>query len=280
MAGLTTGPNHASALTTDTTPSEFWPYSEPTIPGGDQALLGKMLGLNAKTKAPSNQVFQLAIGAAVPVSSIWTGDPLGVPWNLPTAAVQNANGAFVAPSTAAAAAAESDATLASTTDPTTNNLLVFNASTSDAGAYNNYLMLESYLVVPTNGLAPDKATALAQFIRYVLGGRGQADIASLGAAGATPAMVLAGLKVAQQIAAEGVTSQQSNQTTGTTTTTTATALPASNSIGAGTGSLGGSSGGTLPATGTDEIPLTIVGMLLVFVGGIARRVVFRRRFAR
>ena len=141
-------------------------------------------------------------------------------------------------------------------------------------------MLESYLVVPTNGLAPDKATALAQFIRYVLGGRGQADIASLGAAGATPAMVLAGLKVAQQIAAEGVTSQQSNQTTGTTTTTTATALPASNSIGAGTGSLGGSSGGTLPATGTDEIPLTIVGMLLVFVGGIARRVVFRRRFAR
>ena len=63
----------------------------------------------------------------MPVASVWTGDPLGVPWNLPTAAVQNAQGAYVAPSTAAAAAAEADATLASTSDPTTNNLVTFNA---------------------------------------------------------------------------------------------------------------------------------------------------------
>jgi ABC-type phosphate transport system substrate-binding protein len=276
-AGLTTGPAHTTALTTDTTPSEFWPYSQPTIPGGDQALLGKMLGLNAKTKAPSNQIFQLAMGAAVPVTDVWTGDPLGVPWNLPTAAIQNANGAFVAPSTAAATAAGSDATLASTADPTTNNLVVFNPNSSDAGAYNNYLMLESYLVVPTNGLDPDKATALAQFIRYALGGRGQADIASLGAGPATPAMVLAGLKVAQQVAAEGVASQPNNQVSSTTTTTTANgAVPVSNIVGS-TGGLGGSSGGTLPATGADEIPLGVVGILLVMVGGISRRLVLRRK---
>ena len=42
--------------------------------------------------------------------------------------------------------------------------------------------------MPTNGLPADKALALAQFIRFAVGGTGQADITSLGAAPATPAM--------------------------------------------------------------------------------------------
>ena len=42
----------------------------------------------------------------MPVASDWTGDPLGVSWNLPTAAVQNAAGDYVAPSAGAAQAAE------------------------------------------------------------------------------------------------------------------------------------------------------------------------------
>ena len=46
--------------------------------------------------------------------------------------------------------------LASTSDPTTNNLVTFNASTSDASAYNNYLMEESYLVVPLTGFRPTR----------------------------------------------------------------------------------------------------------------------------
>ena len=69
----------------------------------------------------------------------------------------------------------------------------FNASTTDAAAYNSYLMEESYLVVPTNGLSAAKAKALAQFIRYVLGPEGQQDIENFGAAPATAAMVAAGL---------------------------------------------------------------------------------------
>ena len=94
----------------------------------------------------------------MPVASDWTGDPLGVAWNLPTAAVQNASSDFVTPTETAAQAAEDDATLAATTDPTTNNLVTFNATGHDAAtAYNNYLMMESYLLVPTNGLSADKA---------------------------------------------------------------------------------------------------------------------------
>ena len=38
-------------------------------------------------------------------------------------------------------------------------------------AYNNWLMTESYLLVPLNGLPADKALALAQFIRFAVGGR-------------------------------------------------------------------------------------------------------------
>ncbi len=280
-------------VTTDTTPSEYWPYGTPTIPGGDEPLLGKMLGLNAKTKAPSTLVAELALGGAVPVSNVWTGDPLGVAWNLPTAAIQNAQGAFVPPSAASAAAAAADATLSSTTDPTTNNLVTFNANPTDAAAYNNYLMLESYLVVPTAGLPPDKATALAQFIRFILGAKGQADITSLGAAPATSAMVAAGLKVAQEVDAEAALAQ-SNATTGSTTTTTTTtpgstptsptpagATPSAGSNGsAGSGGSLGGSAGVLAVTGADEVPLLVIGSLLLLAGGTSRWVVVRRRRTR
>ena len=72
-------------------------------------------------------------------------------------------------------------------------------------------MLESYLVVPTNGLPTDKATALAQFIRFIVGGTGQADIESLGAAPATKAMMTADLAVAQQLNAEAATATTSSR---------------------------------------------------------------------
>ena len=104
----------------------------------------------------------------------------------------------VPPTTAAAAAETGDGI---TLDPTTN-LVTFNPQPTDAAAYNNYLMVESYLVFPTSGLAAAKAIKLAQFIRYVLGPTGQSDIAVLGAAPATPAEVTAGLKVAAELDAE------------------------------------------------------------------------------
>jgi len=298
-AGLQRAFNQHSALTTSDTPSENWPYTGSSIPGGDQPLIGKLIGINPLTNVPSTQAAQWNLGVALPISSVWTGSPLGVPWNLPTAAIQNAAGQDVAPSTASAQAAENDATLSSTTNPDTNNLVTFNANPSDPAAYNYLLMQESYLVVPTTGLPADKALALSQFIRFLLGPTGQADITSFGAAPATSAMVTAGLKVAQQLDIEAAASSSNTATTTTTTTaagattttapaaaggaTTTTTAASTTSVGSsssngssGTGGSGGSSSG-LAFTGANVVPLTLLGAALVVVGELSRRVLRRRR---
>jgi hypothetical protein len=220
--GLTADVANGQANTVSTGPSENWPFPLTAISGGDQPTLGKLIQLNPNSDSPGTEASAIALGAIMPVADVWTGAPLGVPWNLPTAAVQNAAGAFVPPTATAAKAAESHATVTATSDPTTNNIVTFNPEGTDMTAYNNLLMMESYLVVPTNGLAPDKAMALAQFIRFSLGGQGQQDIEQLGAAGATPAMVTAGLQVAQLLDQEAVSNAATTTTTtgGTTTTTT------------------------------------------------------------
>ena len=144
------------------------------------------------------------------MSAVWAGAPEGTPWNVPTAAIENADTTptptFVGPTEQAAAAAETGSGI--TLDPSTN-LVTFNPQPTNAAAYNNYLMVESYLVVPTSGLASAQAIKLAQFIRYVLGPTGQSDIAVLGAAPATPAEVTAGLKVASELDAEATSTASS-----------------------------------------------------------------------
>jgi hypothetical protein len=282
-AGLAAAVTGRQASTSDPTASEHWPYTGAAVPGGDQTTFGKLIGLDPRTNVPSTVAAQNSLGAIMPVANVWTGDPLGVTWDLPTAAVQNAAQAYVVPSAGSAKAAEADATLASTSDPMTNNLVTFNASTTDATAYNNYLMLESYLLVPTNGLPADKALALAQFIRFAVGGTGQADIASLGAAGATTAMVTADLAVAQQLDAEAAASGSS--TTSTTTTTTATAAasstgtPGSSSSDApsSTGSTGAGPNATLATTGDDPSLLVGVGLAFLICGELARQLLRRRK---
>jgi hypothetical protein len=229
-AGLVAAQKAGQADTTSTTPSELWPFPKVAYPGGDQALLGKLIGLDAKTDTPYST--SVLLGSIMPVASDWTGDPLGVAWNLPTAAVQNAANAYVAPSAASALAAQSHITMSTTSNPETDNLVQFNPSTTDTDAYNSYLMMQSYLVVPTNGLPPDKALALAQLVRFALGGTGQADITAMGAAPATPDMVTAGLKVAQELDAEAVTSSSTTTTTAPTcssTTSTSTSSTSSTS---------------------------------------------------
>ena len=107
QAGLTKGVTTSKATTSDTAPSEVWPYSSNSVPGGDRevhSLESKMIGINPTTNLPSTQTAEISLGGIVAMSSVWTGDPLGPHWNLPTAAVQNAQGAYVAPSEAAAAA--------------------------------------------------------------------------------------------------------------------------------------------------------------------------------
>ena len=275
------GLNHtgSGALTTDDTPSEHWPYGQNTIPGGDQPLIGKLLDISTQTNAPSETAAFWKLGAVVPISSVWTAAPLGVPWNLMTAAIQNTAGQFVFPSTAAAEASAADATLAATSEPTTNNLVTFNPSTTDNAAYNSYLMEESYLVVPTNGLSAAKATALAQFVRFVLGPEGQQDIENFGAAPATAAMVTADLKVASTLNSESVETagQSSASTAGSTTASTAT--PASSaasatSADAGSGATGDGSSpsGGLAFTGSPDLGVpVIVGLALLLIGTLYRR---------
>jgi hypothetical protein len=291
---LTAAQTASQATTNDPTPSEHWPLSGTSFPGGDGPLLGKVVGLDSLTGAPSTITAQLQLGAIMPLANDWTGDPKGVEWDLPTAAVQNAQGSYVTPSAASAGAAEADATLASTSDPTTNNLVDYSKpDATDAAAYNNYLMLESYLVVPTNGLPGTEAHALAQFIRFAVGGKGQSDITALGAAPATAKMISADLTVAQQLDAEAAANPSTSTTTttastsgtsgsGSTTSTTALAstAAATGSTGAGagsTGSGGSGSGASLASTGSDIRPLLALGLGLLVCGEAARQVLRRRR---
>lgn len=283
-AGLQNAVNTNQGLTTKDTPSESWPYSKNAIPGGDNPLIEKLLNINATTNAPDTNAHNWQLGATLPISSVWTGSPLGVAWNIPTAAIQNAQGSFVAPSATSAAAAEADAALASTTDPTTNNLVTFNASPTDAAAYNNYLMMPEYLVVPTNTLTAVKATKLSQLIRFVLGPTGQKDISNFGAAPATAAMVTAGLKVAAQLSALGLSTAAASTTTMTTpgsssSTTTAgsAALTASNTATTTGNSGSGDAGGSVLAnTGSNPFPLVGLGVILVVFAGLGRRRLLRR----
>src|SRR6202042_1624702 len=222
------------------------------------------------------------LGDVFPLSSVWAGAPQGTPWNIPTAALQNAALQFVAPSSAAAQASEADATFDSTT-----NLVTFNANPNDAAAYNNYMMEESYLVVPTSGLTASKASKLAQYIRFVTGPVAASDEETLGAAPPTPAMVAADLKVATQLDSEAATSAAlSSATSGsssgssTTSTTsqsssTTTTAPTTSAGGAAdpTGGTGNSGSGTgLASTGApDVVPVLVAGAALVALGLVGRR---------
>jgi hypothetical protein len=217
---------------------------------------------------------------------VWAGAPQGTPWNIPTAALQNAALKFVPPSAAAAEASEADATF----DPSTN-LVTFNANPNDAAAYNNYMMEESYLVVPTSGLPAGKASKLAQYIRFVAGPVAASDEETLGAAPPTPAMVAADLKVATELDTEAATSaalssattgsSSGSSTTSTTSTTTASTAATTAASGAAdpTGGTGNTGSGTgLASTGApDIVPVLAAGAALLGLGLVGRRRLRRLR---
>jgi ABC-type phosphate transport system substrate-binding protein len=276
--------------TTSDTPNEVWPFHlSHSYVGGDEGLVEKELTINSETNLPEALNSWAGLGGpdgssahdAFPVSAVWTGAPLGSPLNLPTADIENADTQFVGPTEAAAKASEADATL----DPKTN-LVTFTASSTDATAYNNDLMSESYLVVPTSGLATDKATKLAQFIRFILGPTAQTDISTLGAAPATPAMVTAGLKVASELSAEAqvavaagssTTTNTSGSTTGGTSATGSTASTGSGTPTASSSGVDSSAGsGSLAFTGSDPLPLAVLGISMLLLGSLFRRHYLRR----
>ena len=275
----------ANPLTSSDSPSEKWPFHGlHAAVGGDAGLIERELNINAETNAPStlNSWTGLSNGAddVFPVASVWAGAPQGTPWNIPTAAIENAAGKFVVPSAAAAGAAEADATM----DPTTR-LVTFVANLGDQVAYNNYLMVESYLVVPTSGLSADKAAKLAQFIRFITGPVAQSDEATVGSAPPTTAMVAADQKVATELDTEAATaaSTTSNPTTtttitsATTTTTTVPVAAVSTAAAGNAGNSGGSSG--LASTGAPDniVPVLAAGGALVVLGAFGRRRLRRLR---
>jgi ABC-type phosphate transport system substrate-binding protein len=273
----------ASATTNSDTPSEIWPFhGVHAFVGGDAGLVGKELNIDAETNSPS-AANSWNLGDVFPLASVWAGAPQGTPWNIPTAAIQNAAGKFVAPSEAAAAASESDATM----NPSTN-LVTFAANPSNAAAYNNYLMVESYLVVPTSGLTAVKAQKLAQLIRFIVGPVAESDEETVGSAPPTPAMAAADLKVATQLDDEAAPSTAALSTstspsgssgsptttaTSTTSTTVAAVSAGATSASASTGGTGNTgSGAGLATTGaTDVVPALAVGAALVVLGATGRR---------
>lgn len=226
--------------------SELWPTGQGTQ-GGDAAVVQKLIPINETTREPNDNPEDWGDGALAALPVDW----LGPPESIPTIAIQNAAGAFVLPTPAAETAALNDATMDSST-----NIVTFPVNGgSDATAYP--MMAMSYLVVPTSGLSATKATALAQFIKFVLGSKGQQDIESFGAVPPTSAMVQAGRTVADEVAAEGSTtfsvtvngSSSAIITPGATATLAEMGLPTS-----ATGTVAFASGGTklctitLPAT--------------------------------
>ena len=193
------------ALTTDDTPSENWPYGQNTIPGGDNPLIGKLLAISTPDQRPQPDGGDLAARGHRSHLVGLDGCPAGVPWNLMTAAIQNANGQFVAPSTDGGASGRLPCHPGGHVRSDDRQPRHLQCQTPlMRTAYNSFLMEESYLVVPTNGLSADKAghwpsSSDSPWVR-----RARRTSRPFGAAPATSAMVTAGLKVAAQLDAESV----------------------------------------------------------------------------
>ena len=207
---------------TNDAPTETWPTMG-GVHGGDAELAQSLVPIDTSTLLPEPDPQTWGLGQIAPLPTDW----IGPPENIPTIAIQNGAGAFVSPTVAAAAAALNDATM----DPSTN-LVTYQNSTTDTAAYP--LMAMSYLVVPTSGLPAAKATALAALIRFALGSTGQSDVTGLGAAAVTPAMVTAGMAVANEVAdsasSYSITVNNASSATitpGATATLAETGLPSS-----------------------------------------------------
>lgn len=275
---------------TNYTPSEFWPVTSNGVSGGDAGLAQDLVPENetAEPPLPLPDPQQWGQGEIAALPADW----IGAPRNIPTVAIQNAAGNFVSPTVAAMQASLQDATMDATT-----NLVTFNVNPNDANAYP--LPEMSYLIVPTSGLDSAKAQALAAMIRFILGTTGQAEVQSLGAAPVTPAMVNAGLKVADEVAAQSSGSTTTTTTTAPTTTTTApkttvTTATKGSTTSSSQSSLTGdsttsgdattaaatSSGPSLALTGGMPWQLTLIGGAMAVFGYIGRRVVRSRALAR
>ena len=201
--GATSTPPSTAGLRDPTTrrhTSELGP-SPGTHARWDARLIGKLWTSTPETDGPSTAATRGARRRLTALVGVDPGSPRGGHGIFPTAAIQNAPAAVRGSELAAALRRRPMPAWPPprTRPPTTRDV---QRQANDAAAYNSDMMEESYLVVPTTGLTAAKATALAQFVRFILGTQGQKDIESFGSAPATPAMQAAGLKVATELDAE------------------------------------------------------------------------------
>ena len=260
---------------TNDTPGETWPTGGGQS-GGDRTLADDLVPVNETTGIPQQDPQLWGAGDIAPLPSDW----LGPPRNIPTVAIKNPAGTFVSPprpggTVDSMAAAEKYVSI----DPSTN-WVTFGYSTTDTSVYPIPAM--SYLIVPTSGLDHTKAAALANFIRFVLGSQGQADVQALGAAPVTPAMVSAGLHTADEVAAQSQAPASGSTATGSTTSAGSGSPGASStcscsSAAATTDAAAASdSGPSLAFTGNDPWPLVVLGSVLAIIGLLGRRWLVRR----
>lgn len=185
---------------------ESW-VADNGVQGADRGLAETFHPLDTVTGLPNSNPQYMGQGDIGPIPMDWVVSP----WNIPTVSIQNAAGAYVAPTPTSMSAALADASM----DPT-SKLVAFTPTPHDPLAYS--LPAMSYLIVPTTGLDAAKATALAGLIRFALSDRGQADVAKLGGVALPASIRSAGLAVAGVVADEASPPP--------TTTTPPTAAPA------------------------------------------------------
>jgi ABC-type phosphate transport system substrate-binding protein len=182
----------------------------------DKHVQNDLAFLDSTTGNLSEQLAQWCLGCISTIPGDWLQvdpDAAGEISSLPTVALQN-DGAYVQPTLAATEAAENDSTIDSTT-----NLVTIN-STSDPNAYPMVMM--DYLLVPTSGLSAAKATALANFIGFILSPTGTSDIENFGAAPVNSTMQALDQSVVTELQAEATAAATTTTSTSSTTSSTST----------------------------------------------------------
>jgi len=159
------------------------------------------------------------------------------PLRRPVLEIKNKAGSFVSPTPSSVSTALAAAEVS--TDGPTKNLVTPNFNATDAGAYP--LIMVDEAIVPTTGVSPVKAKAIAEVLRQLVDPAYQASAVTRGYVPLTQPMVEATLAVANQL-------EQIQDTTSTSTTTTTANDSSSTSSTPSTSTSGSQPGQTCPTS--------------------------------
>jgi ABC-type phosphate transport system substrate-binding protein len=282
------------------TPLDSWPSDANSntflVTSGSKGTVDKMLQLDPSTGNRIPSATSRFIGYLAPS---WA-----IPHDIAMVTVLSSDGLQkIDPNTASVTKAMAKGTV----DPATNIVTLKYGIEAD-GAWPAPLI--SYIAVPTKGLDATKATPMSKLIKFALSDAGQKDVTDTHYVAISAPLKTAGLKVADDVAAQATTASSSTTSTtaagGATTTSSTpsttsaagpvTAFAVGSSSGTSAGSDPGGSGSsptasgassaaaspavtvsaavdppTLPATGRAVVPTALIALILVMGGEIARR---------